>query len=152
MKNTLLIALVILLLISQKPKKETASTDVSDLVTPLKNVKTEFGEAIAKTVERIYRLETAHFKTNQWKKTFSAGMEKFADSFPYGWPELKQFVKEYPEYGSEKEYSYKPFTEAKTGKTKNYISFPSPEAGMMYLGYVMKKRNNVAGTWFSHNP
>lgn len=157
MKNVLFKAGVVFLILSMFKKKEDLSAKENAapitneaLLKAFKNLKTEFGTDIAKNVERMYRLETAHFKSSQFKKTYSAGMERFSEEFPFGWGnELRNFVKEYPEYGTEEEFSTLPFTESKTGKKKYFVKFPSLEAAIMFLGYVMKQRKNNAGSWYS---
>lgn len=44
-----------------------------------------YGLQIAKTVEKIFRLETGHFKSEIWRNTNAAGMIATTNNFPYGW-------------------------------------------------------------------
>lgn len=46
-----------------------------DAETAIKVVKDIYGVDMARTVEKMFRLETAHFKSMQYIKTGSAGME-----------------------------------------------------------------------------
>lgn len=45
----------------------------------------QYGRDIARNVERIYRLETAHFTSGLFGKTNAAGMRAFANTWPFGW-------------------------------------------------------------------
>jgi hypothetical protein len=46
----------------------------SDIIQALRQIKNEFGYEIARRVEQIFRLETAHFRSRAFKKTNSAGL------------------------------------------------------------------------------
>ena len=46
----------------------------SDIIQALRQIKNEFGYEIARRVEKIFRLETAHFRSRAFKKTNSAGL------------------------------------------------------------------------------
>lgn len=113
----------------------------------IKQALQEFDPDIVQNAERIYRLETNHFKSGQFKGTWSPGMEKFGDTYPYGWNTLnKVFWSKYPEY---RPSGFKPFTENATGKTKYFLVFPSFKAAFYTLcGFLVHYGNNP-GRWFS---
>lgn len=90
MKNikTILFIFVIVLFISYLTKKMIIKTDTEEIkeikkiFTPLdaenaiKEIKNIYGSDMAKTVEKMMRLETSHFTSGQYKATGSAGMEE----------------------------------------------------------------------------
>lgn len=53
----------------------------------LQVVKNNYGLAVAKDVERVYRLETGNFTSGGFRRTNTAGMKAVAgrDVFPFGW-------------------------------------------------------------------
>jgi hypothetical protein len=108
--------------------------------------KSHYSDDIVRNAERIYRLETNHFKSGQFQGSGSAGMEKAADSFPYGWNSLKTFWNENLAY---RPIGFKPYTESGTGKTKYFLNFPTIEGGVMTVCEVLKLRGNNAGAWYS---
>ena len=101
-------------------------------------VTAKYGQAIAQNVERIYRLETAHFTAPYFLATYTPGMVATKKIYPFGWGNLKTFwlTNESP-------------TGYWSGKTLNYLVFPSLEGAMMSLAEVLKQRNNDAGTWYA---
>lgn len=108
MKNKsliIIVAIVVLLLVSifvySQLKFEKNKTGIGEFrtVKSLKNpteaeiIKSlqliannkNYGLQIAKTVEKIFRLETGHFKSEIWRNTNAAGMIATTNNFPYGW-------------------------------------------------------------------
>lgn len=115
----------------------------------LKKIKNKFGSDIAKNVERMYRLETNHFKSGQFSHTYSPGMESFGDEYPYGWHTLSEiFWNKYPIHAPVGFYSG---VEGKTGKTKTFLKFPALISGMYTLAYFLKNYSNNPGRWYSTN-
>jgi hypothetical protein len=113
----------------------------------LKKIKNKFGGNIAKNVERIYRLETNHFKSGQFQNTYSPGMESFANAYPYGWNTISNiFWNNYPIHAPVGFYSGK---EGKTGKTKIFLKFPSLLSAMYTIAYFLQHYNNNPGRWYS---
>ncbi len=51
---------------------------------------------MAKTIEKIYRWETGHFKSGQYVNCGSPGMEAFGEAPSYGWN--SDVYTKYPEY------------------------------------------------------
>lgn len=58
----------------------------------LEKVSKRYGVEFARDIERAVRLETSHFKSGQWLRTGSAGMEATEKEFPFGWGSLKKFA------------------------------------------------------------
>ncbi len=113
----------------------------------LKKVALRYGSAIAVNVEKIYRLETANFTSGQFKGTFSPGMEKTTNVYPYGWQSLATGI--WDTVPSYKPIGLLPFTENGTGITKYFIKFPSVEAAVMTLAEFLRLHENNPGRWFS---
>jgi len=78
MKNYLiygfLFFVVFMIVAKMKRGKLTMFTD-QDAKEAILNVKKTHGEETARIVEKIFRLETGHFKSQQYKLTGTAGME-----------------------------------------------------------------------------
>lgn len=108
-------------------------------------VHARYGRAIAESVEKIYRLETAHFKSDGWYRTLAPGMHPFSNSAPYGWSSVAQFWATHPQYAP---IGVTTLTEGGTGKSRDYLVF-NGIGGFMTLGHVMAKRNNNPGSWYS---
>jgi hypothetical protein len=108
-----------------------------------------YSKEICDNAERIFRLETAHFKSGQFQGTYSPGMEKFSDTYPYGWKTLDKYVwSKHPEY---KPIGLRTFTENGTGKQKTFVQFPSVEASLFTMCAFLQAFNNNPGRWFSLN-
>jgi hypothetical protein len=110
----------------------------------LQRVKSIYGETIAKNVEKIFRWETRHFDSLQFKTAFSAGMEVFSDRFPYGWTtplSLWQRNTEFAPIG---------FVQMRDAVgLKRFLVFRSPLAGFMTLAEYLTKY--PVGRWYSTN-
>lgn len=104
------------------------------------DISKKYGKDIAANVERIYRLETNHFKSDQFKKTGSAGMLSFSPFYPYGWNSLKEFWDKNPEY--------KPVGTNYSFSSFSYLAFPN-YGGFYTLAEVLKSRGNNPGKWYS---
>lgn len=59
-----------------------ADEEIKKVLAEIANV---YGQDTARNVEKVYRAETNHFKSGQYKKSGSPGMLKHATDFPYGW-------------------------------------------------------------------
>ena len=111
-----------------------------EIIDALQKVKKVYGETIAKYVEQIYRVETAHFKSSQFLYTYSAGMLKFKDKYPYGWGNFKTFWAVNPSYAPTN--FYKIFV-SRENKDFYYLGFNSLEAAMMTLAYYVNKNGRL---------
>jgi Mg2+ and Co2+ transporter CorA len=104
-----------------------------------------FSKEVAELVEKIYRLETAHFKSEQYKNTGSAGMLSFGTVYPYGWYRLMPFWLANPQWApTGVGYTFK-----KSGQTYEYLKFPN-FGGFYTLSYFLS--SNRPGRWYSTDP
>lgn len=118
----------------------------------LYKIRNKYGTSIARNVERIYRVETANFKSGGFAKTFSAGMEAFGDRYPWGWNISAQGIWErHPEYRPSTTIKLRegPGLLGDGGRLKEFIVFPNLEGAMMTLADFLKRHNNNGGRWFS---
>lgn len=104
-----------------------------------------YGPAIAKNIERIYRYETAHFTSGQYKATGSAGMLKFVENYPYGWSVAKNMWDEKPALRPNGSVDF-----TKNGKKYTYLVFPTFMAAAVALGEYLKKYR--PGRWNTTDP
>jgi hypothetical protein len=121
------------------------SYDENILKFILDDISKQFSKEIAQNVEKIYRLETSHFKSDQFKATGSAGMLAFSSIYPYGWTSLVPFWMLNPQFAPTG-IGYQ-FTEG--GTTYRYLKFPN-YGGFYTLAYFLSKKR--PGNWFSTVP
>lgn len=112
-----------------------------------------FGKPIARSVEKIYRLETGHFKKG-FDGVYGAGMHPVTTRFPYGWTSLQNFWLSNPEF---KPSGIVKKTEGKGlagdgGGVKSYLQFPNFLAGAMTVAKRMQIVGNNPGAWYSRDP
>ncbi|RZK99900.1 MAG: hypothetical protein EOO89_30810, partial [Pedobacter sp.] len=134
------------------PKKESVSSTkknfgLKEATTGLQAVYKKYGKEMAETVERMYRMETNHFKSGQYRNTGTGGMEVFGSDPYYGWD--PKFFKANPQYTPEGIYSA---YEGKglsgiggnqqvTNRAKRFVVMPSVEAGMMFKANYINRYN-----------
>ena len=114
-----------------------------------------YGKDFAQRLEKLYRNETAHFKSGNFAITHAPGMEAFGDTLPYGWVQLSDYWRMFPQYAPTHLHSQVENTSALAKASKNpkrFLVFPSVEASMMSVSYLIKLRSSNFGTWFSRNP
>lgn len=115
------------------------------IINALKDIKDKYGLDTAQMVEKIYRLETGHFGSTQFANTFSPGMEKHRDNYPFGWTSMENFwnsINFTPAFYT--------MSENKTGITKTFVKFPNVKLAMESLAYYIKKYNPER--WYSLDP
>lgn len=152
-KILVFIVLIVLIFVIFKQKKNIKSPKMTlpinktkntitekQIIEALQKVKSVYGQEIAENVEQIYRVETAHFKSSQFLYTFSAGMLKFKDAYPYGWGNFKTFWSLNPSYAPVNFYV---IFVSREKKNFAYIGFSSLEAGMMTLAYYISKNGRL---------
>ena len=166
MKNYIIVGIVVLIVVfflwktkkKENPQsiRDMAKDDVNinkpgllttdqQIVEALKSIADEYGIDTARTVEKMYRLETNHFKSGQYKNTFSPGMEKHDREYPFGWDSMKSYwdsINFVPEFHT--------MPENKTGKTKTFLKFPNVLIPMRSLAIYVKKY--APERWYSKNP
>lgn len=150
MKKPLIIFSIILLIIILVYFGLKKLYPMMEIKLAIKKALKSYDKSIVENAERIYRKETRHFQSGQFLGTYSAGMEKFSDTYPYGWLTLhKKFWSLSPLY---KPTGLKTYTENNTGIKKTFIKFPNFEAGFMTLCAFLEINGNRAGRWYSTNP
>ena len=103
----------------------------------------------AEKLEQLYRNETAHFSSGQFRKTLSPGMEKFSSSFPYGWKSLNEyFWKKYPQH---KPIGTSTHVEGGTGKDKTFLIFPDLYSAMSTVLHNARMKGGNFYAWFSND-
>jgi len=132
--------------INEKGEMETKKEQFTDkgAKEALAEIEKAYGKINACITERMFILETGHYKANIFKKTGGAGMTAPNSNYPYGWGSMRSF------WDSNKEL--KP--EGTTGKLSNgfnYIVFPTLKAGMFATAEKLRQNNLNAGRWFSKN-
>lgn len=150
-------AAVLFFSFKEEPKKESNKTDdlsktigMQEVKNTLRQILKQYTPEVSKYIERIVRIESNHFKSGQWKKGNSAGMEAFGDSFPYGWSSLKSFASQNKIDGSK--FSTYTMTENGTGKQKTFIKFPDINTFLWFLTFHLNKYNWDWGRWYSTKP
>ena len=104
---------------------DTMGTNLDQVKNALKVIAETYGVDKAEMVERLMRWETAHFKSGQWERGNTSGMEIATGkyNYPFGWSTLDEWASgagiDPDEFGT---YS---MIENNTGKTKTFIKFPS---------------------------
>lgn len=149
MEAAILIGFIIGILRGLKmTQRDFTEADAAEAIRAAKQV---YGVNEAAILEKILRLETAHFKSEQFKKTGSGGMEIGAGkkSFPYGWTSPLSLWNSNPNL---KPIGTLTTPENKTGIVKTFIIFPSVKAAAFTMAEVLKRRGWNAGSWFSTNP
>lgn len=100
-------------------------------------IKAKYGVEMARTVEKIMRLETAHFKSGQYKKTGSAGMEVGK------WKDLpKELIST---------QTVKMEDADKSDGIDEFIVWKSPTSFAIYLAEYIKRYNGNWARWNTTN-
>lgn len=111
----------------------------------------KYGVEFARKLEQLFRKETAHFKSKQFKVSLSPGMEisggtnSTKTTFPFGWSSLKKFIDANPKYDGD--FYVARFNENGTGIPKTFVGFPTIESSVMFTAYMIK---NVRGGRFGY--
>jgi hypothetical protein len=146
--------IVVFLLVSNSAKASKVPVNVAPKTTnftppteeeikdTLNNIARDNGIDMAKTVERIYRLETGHFKSGQFLSTGSPGMLMHNIDFPYGWNVCKQLWTNNENFAPVGNVDF-----TVGGKKYTYLVFPTFNAAAMSLVEYLKKYR--PGRWFS---
>lgn len=120
-----------------------------EIVNALRRIYNEYGREKTAKLEQLYRKETAHFTSGQFKGTYSPGMEPSPQTnttFPFGWSSLRNFA-EANGYASNQFYLSQPYTEGGTGIRKKFIGFPDLYSAMKFVMYIIEKRGWNFGKW-----
>ena len=127
----------------------SASIPNEMIVQALRKIYNLYGREKTQRLEQLFRWETNHFKSGQFKGTFSPGMEPSPNTnrtFPFGWNSLKSFA-------ADKGYSQNqfgvsgPYIEGGTGIPKYFVKFPDLFTSMLFVMYIIEKRGWNFGKW-----
>lgn len=155
---TAIAAMLLLLFAKRRPQASTVAADSqqdgtaveqpsqAEIARVIRSIRDSYGQAIARNVERIYRLETAHFSSGQFRRTNTAGMIAVngRTEWPFGWPKR----------GTDPTM-FAPIVwmaENAGGAPKPFIAFIRFEDAARYLAQFLKDHANNAGRWFSTVP
>jgi len=134
---------------SLKPANTPGSFNLNDAKVGLKAVLKDYGVDIATHIEQMYRSETRSFTSGQYVKTGTAGMESFGSPPNYGWN--GKYWREHPEYAPlgltamKENKGLEGGNKQVTDKPKQYMIFPSVEAGMRYQAdYIVRYGGDFA--------
>ncbi|UOX35487.1 peptidoglycan DD-metalloendopeptidase family protein [Flavobacterium sediminilitoris] len=111
------------------------------------------GKDLITIVEKMYRLETSHFKSKQYQNCGTGGMEAFGSPPYYGW-DSSLFIEQ--PVGTWSAYEGKGLSGVGgnaqiTTTQKEFVKLPSVLAGMEYkVKYIIKYNGNYA-RWFNKN-
>ena len=136
----------------------TKPFDITDAAAALQVVANKYGKATAAQIEKVARLETAHFTSKQYKATGTGGMEADGPAPYYGW--YSPFFIANPDYtpvGTTDMLEGKGASEIggnpQSGTAKVFVIMPSVEAWMMFLADYAQRHANQGGIlhWYSDN-
>lgn len=104
-----------------------------DISAAFKQLAKKYTPEIAKAVEKMYRLETAHFKSLGFKNTYGAGALGYVNQPNYGWGNL-----DLKKYGVTGLWSY-----IVNGKKFDYLVFSSFPLALNFLAdYLLRFSKN----------
>lgn len=128
----------------------------ADAKTALAKVAAKYGKTVAATIEKVARIETAHFASKQYRDTGTGGMEAFGPAPYYGW--FAPFFIANPSYapvGTTAMLENKGLSSqggnAQSAKPKVFVIMPSVEAWMMFLADYAERHKANGGMlrWYS---
>ena len=108
----------------------------------LKRIYDEYGLETARNVERMFRLETNHFKSKGYQLTNGAGMEAVMKNFPFGWSK-KYFL------GVDYSNDLVHMTDS-GGRSVYFIKFGTTYDGMKVIANWLQSHR--VGNWYSLDP
>ena len=119
------------------------------IVDALRKIFNIYGREKTQRLEQLFRWETRHFRSGQFKGTFSPGMEPSPNTnrtFPFGWSSLRNFATA-KGYATNQFGVSGPYTEGGTGIPKYFVKFPDLFSSMLFVMYVIEKRGWNFGKW-----
>ena len=133
-----------------RPKPQPISNDTStqdEKQQAFVNLKNNFGLEFAKKIEQLFRWETGHFTSDQFKEGFSPGMVATKTTYPFGWASLDEFNKQNSidgrRYGIGRTFVVK-------GKNFRYVKFPNFTTAVNFVSwFIRNKRGGVVQKWNS---
>jgi hypothetical protein len=150
----IIVIIGVLIIVFWDKLKEMCNMDSSKIKgnapAGLQKVANKYGVEFARNIERLLRLETAHFKSSQWLKCGTAGMVATSTKFPFGWGSLRKFA-EKKNIDSD-QFGIVYFANTSDGKPRNYIKFPDTGLFVEFLAdFIQDSRNGNYLAWYSLN-
>lgn len=147
-KTMIIIALILLIVVLSYLTFRVKYPLISFRMAAFKALK-KYSYAVVANAEKIYRLETNHFKSGQFLHTWSPGMEQFGFNYPYGWHTLdKIFWSQYPTH---KPIGFYTASENKTGIKKTFLKFANITDALLTVCAFLENNGNIPSLWFSKN-
>jgi len=149
----LIIAFVLILARKMKPNVVTSANSTPANMEQIINgfkflIDKGYDKAFVADIERLFRLETAHFKSGQFKKGYSPGMVATGMIFPYGWSSLKTFAS-----AMNLPSGLFPITPPFPPSGFKYVMFPDFLSSIAFVAWFIKnKRGGVVEQWNSLDP
>mgnify|MGYP002677259011 FL=1 len=136
-------------------KQHAGLFTVQDGKDALRKIYDNYGKDMSVIVERMFRIETTHFTSGQYRHCGAPGMEVHGTPPAYGWS--SDFFAQHPEYQPTGIWSKK---EGKglsgqggntqvTDKPKQFVVFDSVESSMEYIVYYINKHDGNYARWYS---
>lgn len=146
MKNIVYLFIVsfVITILFKKRRKEAMRydfdpTDETYIRSQFDVIKNSYSDDVLRQVEKIYRLETSHFKSGQYKASLSAGMVYSIDNKILPWK-----LSGYDVVGFSKAFEV-------GGKSYRYVAFGSLSEGFRYLADYIVRHGGNGLRWFSTN-
>jgi len=141
-----------------KTKTEMSNTPPTIPITPSTNdiraafeeLSRNYGRDFANKIEKLYRLETGHFESDQFKEGNSPGMVARKTTYPFGWSSLDEFARansiDGHKFGIGSTFTVK-------GKNYRYVTFPDFKTSLDFVAwFIRNKRGGVVQKWNSLDP
>lgn len=152
---TIGIVLILLYFLTRKTRSEMINTPTvvrpssNDLASNFQELKKNFGQDFARQIERLFRLETAHFTSGQFKEGNSPGMVANKTTYPYGWSSLDEFARansiDGRKFGIGRTFVVR-------GKNYRYVTFPDFKTSLKFVAwFIRNKRGGIPEKWNSLN-
>lgn len=124
------------------PTPSVASDAVGEFATALGLIaKADGSPAIARIVEKIFRLETGNFTSQLWERTNMCGQKAFAPAFPWGWPKRGTVASDFGPLVN--------MVDTGEGVASDWVNYKSVAVGAGYLAQFLRDHNGNGGRWNS---
>ena len=110
----------------------------------IRAIRTQYGQ-VAEWVERLWRKESAHFTSGEFRATGGAGMHPWKSTYPWGWDSLRPLWDAHPHL---RPIGYTFRVEGGTRKVRPYLVFRSPYHFALNIAYLIAKRYRTYGDWY----
>lgn len=107
-------------------------------------IRADGSPAIARLVEKVYRLETGNFKSALFRATNAAGMKAVKKSFPFGWAARGTVASDYGPTVR--------MTDTGEGVAADWVVFRSLPVAMGYLAQYIRDYKGNAARWNGTDP